>query len=65
MTWPLAASPLEVSDEQRAVLERISRSTSLPHRSVVQARALLFAADGVAIYETARRLGVASNSVSA
>ena len=47
------------------MLERISRSTSLPHHSIVQARALLFAADGVAIYETARRLGVVSNSVSA
>jgi DNA-binding CsgD family transcriptional regulator len=59
----LAAPPLEVSDEQRAALTRIARSSSLPHRTVVQAKALLLSADGVAIYEIARRLGVASNSV--
>ncbi|MGA2837740.1 MAG: IS630 family transposase, partial [Acidimicrobiales bacterium] len=37
----LAAPPLEVSEEQRAELERIARSSSMPHRSVVQAKALL------------------------
>src|ERR1035438_10914015 len=59
----LAAPPLEVSEEQRAELERIARSSSMPHRSVVQAKALLLSADGVAIYEVARQLQVASNSV--
>src|ERR1039457_2049735 len=34
----------------------------MPHRTVQQARALLLCADGEAIYEVARRLGVASNS---
>jgi len=63
MTTRLAAPPLEVSDAQRVALEGMARSSSLPHRSVVQARALLLSADGVAIYEVARRLGVASNSV--
>ena len=63
MTTRLAAPPLEVSDAQRVALERMARSSSLPHRSVVQAKALLASADGVAIYEVARRLGVASNSV--
>ena len=61
----MAAEPLTVTDEQRRELERMARSSSLPHRSVVQARALLLAADGVSIYETARRVGVASNSVRA
>jgi transposase len=65
MTAKLAAPPLEVSHEQRVALERMARSSSLPHRCVVQARALLFSADGVAIYEVARQLGVASNSVRA
>jgi transposase len=43
----------------------MARSSSLPHRTVTQARALLLAADGVSIYETARQLQVASNSVRA
>src|SRR5664280_3714681 len=59
----LAAPPLDVSEEQRLELERIARSSSMPHRSVVQAKALLMSADGVAIYEVARQLKVASNSV--
>lgn len=41
----------------------MARSSSLPHRTVLQAKALLMSADGVAVYEVARRLGVASNSV--
>jgi Homeodomain-like domain len=63
MTWMLAAPALAVTDEQRGELERMSRSSSLPHRTVLQAKALLLSADGVAIYEVARRLHVASNSV--
>src|ERR1019366_6050945 len=63
MPSPLAAAPLVVTPEQRAVLRRLARSSSLPHRTVQQARALLLCADGEAIYEVARRLVVASNSV--
>jgi transposase len=63
MSTLFAAPPLEVSAEQRVGLERMARSSSLPHRSVVQAKALLLSADGVAIYEVARQLRVASNSV--
>jgi transposase len=63
MVSMLAARPLAVSDEQREVLERMARSLSLPHRTVIQARALLLSAEGVPIYETSRRVGVASNSV--
>ena len=59
----LAAPPLLVSAEQRSELERFARSTSAPHRTVVQAKALLLAAEGVANYEIARRLSVSSNSV--
>jgi len=65
MSVVLAADPLVVSFEQREALERMSRSSSLPHRTVVQARALLMAAEGLSIYETARQAGVASNSVRA
>ena len=63
MTTMLAAPPLLVTDEQRSELEQIARSSSRPHRSVLQAKALLLSADGEAIYEVARRLHVASNSV--
>ena len=65
MTMMLAAPPLRMSRKQRDELERIARSSSQPHRSVVQAKALLLAADGEANYEIARRLDVASNSVRA
>lgn len=63
MVFVLSARPLVVTPEQRESLERMARSSSLPHRAVLQARALLLAADGVSIYETARRVEVASNSV--
>src|SRR5947207_2258443 len=65
MVAVLAARPLVMSVEQRVALERMARSPSLPHRAVTQAKALLLAADGVSIYETARRMKVASNSVRA
>ena len=59
----LAAPALDVTDEQHAELVRMSRSTSLPHRTVVQAKALLMAADGVANEEIARRCRVDSDAV--
>src|SRR5579859_5238584 len=65
MVSMLAARPLVVSAEQRESLERMARSSSLPHRTVTQAKALLLAAEGVSIYETARQVKVASNSVRA
>jgi transposase-like protein len=58
-----AAPALELSDEERARLETLASSTSTPHGVVVKARALLLAADGVANYEIARRVGVSANSV--
>jgi Winged helix-turn helix len=59
----LAALPLPLTDEQRVELERIARASSMPHRTVMQAKALLLASEGVANYEIARRLGVNANSV--
>jgi transposase len=53
---PVAPAPaLVLNDEQRSVLTRMSRSSRLPHRTVVQARALLLAGEGVANEEIARR----------
>ncbi len=63
LTMPAAAAPLSLTDEQRAVLDRLSRSSSARHRTVQRATALLLAADGVANNEIARRVGVSANSV--
>ena len=41
----------------------MAASTSLPHRQVVQARGLLWASDGMANEEIARRCGVDSDTV--
>ena len=61
---PFETAPaLPVSVEQRVELVRMSRSTSLPHRTVVQARGLLLAADGIANQEIARRCEVDSDTV--
>ena len=59
----MAAPPLQVSDEQRAALEQMARSTTLPHRKVKQATALLLAADGFPNEEIARRSRVDSDTV--
>ena len=59
----MVAAPLVVSDEDRVVLERWSRSRSEPHRRVIQARALLLAADGVANEEIARRCATTPDTV--
>jgi len=61
----MTAAPLSMTDEQRAALERMARSTSLPHRRVVQAKALLMAGDGVATNEVARRCQTTAESVRA
>src|SRR3954468_11072449 len=59
----MTAAALPVSDAQRAELERMAASTSLPHRQGVQARGLLWASDGMANEEIARRCGVDSDTV--
>jgi transposase len=59
----ITADPLPMSSEQRVALEVMARSTSLPHRQVVQARALLLAGDGVATNEVARRCATSDTSV--
>lgn len=59
----IVAPPLELSSEQRSELEVMARSQSLPHRQVRQAEALLWAADGVANEEIARRSKSSPKSV--
>lgn len=59
----MVAAALPVTDEQRVELEKIAAASSLPHRRVAQARALLWAGEGVANEEIARRCGVDSDAV--
>ena len=61
----LPAAPLRVTRGRRAELERLRRSGATPQRVARQAEALLSAADGAANEETARRVGVAPNTVRA
>jgi len=60
---PLAAAPLRVTRKQRCELLEMSRSTTAPHRQVVQARGLLLAVDGVANEEIARRCHTTPDTV--
>lgn len=61
----MTAEPLAMTAEQRSVLEEVARATSAPYRKVLQARALLLAADGVGTNEVARRVGTTDDSVRA
>src|SRR5829696_7400485 len=59
----VVAAPLKVSRTQRAELERMARSSVLPHRVVVQSSALLLAADGVANEAIARECAATPDTV--
>jgi len=59
----MSAPALPVTQIQRAQLQRMAASTTLPHRKVVQAKALLWAAKGLANQEIARRCDVDSDTV--
>jgi transposase len=59
----MTAPALSMTATQRAELTRMASSSSLPHRQVVQAKALLLAADGVANQEIARRCQVSPDAV--
>lgn len=55
---------MEVSPEARRELERMARSSVLPHRKVVQARALLALADGASVRSTAKEFRTYPNTVA-
>ena len=59
----MTAAPLELSADERDALSEMARSTSLPHRTVVRSKALLWASDGVANEEIARRCAVDPDAV--
>jgi len=52
-----------LTDQERAELDRMAHSSVLAHRKVIQARALLWAGEGVANQEIARRSGVDSDTI--
>jgi transposase len=54
-----------LTDDQRAVLERLAKSRTAPHRAVMRAEALRLAAQGLANTAIASRLGVSPTSVVA
>src|SRR2546427_5007113 len=58
-----AAGALEMPGGQRAELERLARSHTAPAREVRQAKALLWATDGVSNAEIARRCASTPKSV--
>ena len=59
----MTAPALSLPATQCAELTRMAASSSLPHRRVVQAKALLWAAEGVANQEIARRCLVEPDTV--
>jgi len=59
----MIAPPLEMTAEQRSELSVMARSQSAPYRQVRQAKALLWAADGMANSEIARRSEASVSSV--
>ncbi|MGH3904351.1 MAG: helix-turn-helix domain-containing protein, partial [Pseudonocardiaceae bacterium] len=58
-----AAGALAMTGGQRAELERLARSHTAPARDVRQAKALLWAADGVSNAEISRRCASTPKSV--
>lgn len=60
-----AASPLPMSDSERATLEQLSRSQTAAHREVQRAKVLLMAADGAANTRISAEVGVTPVTVRA
>lgn len=57
------APPLALTPEDKAALEKIAASPSLPHRTVREAKGLLMASEGIANERTAQALGVSRSTV--
>lgn len=61
---PVKTAPrLNISHRERKALKKMAHSTTLPHRAVVQASALVLAADGVANEAIARECGTTPDTV--
>jgi transposase len=55
---------LEMSSADRVRVDRLARSSTEPHRKVVQAKALLALADGASVRSTARAIGSHQDTVT-
>lgn len=55
---------IELSVEERASLERLSRQYTAPYRAVVRSKALLLAADGKRNIEISQSLGVERRDIT-
>ena len=55
---PLLADPVTILPEQREALEQLARTHSTSQQLAMRARLILYAADGMAVRESARELGV-------
>lgn len=51
-------APIDLSDRQRALLERLTRQATAPQRTVTRAQIILLAAEGLNHQQIATRLGV-------
>lgn len=63
MTATQAAPPLALATDEKIALVRLAKSRTMAHRTVLRAKALLLANEGVANNENARRIGANPNSV--
>ena len=59
----VVAAPLKLTKREREALEAMTKSSSLPHRQVVQSKGLLLAWAGVANEEIARQCATTPNTV--
>jgi transposase len=55
---------MELSDDERSVIEQRARSSNAPYRQVIWARIVLYAADGMENAEIAKRLDSTREFVS-
>lgn len=63
MVWK-SPYPIELSDEEGAVIERRARSSNAPFRQVMRARIVLYLAEGLDNSSIASRLDVSRSFVS-
>jgi hypothetical protein len=54
---------IELTQDEREILEQVARSFALPHRDVVRARTILSLADGMSVSAVGRKVGRARRIV--
>jgi putative transposase len=59
----LAATPIQITSDERRKLEMLERAHSTPQQLAMRARIVLKAAEGIGVHETARQLDVWAKTV--